>query len=146
MNGFAASPLTLEENTALAIELSQYWPLTTIIIDLLDECDPQRRHELLEFLSALLHEFKSLIKVLVSSREDRDIVCYLAGCINLELEAINNREDISQFVDHEVDNLIAKKRLLLGNVPEDLRQKIKATLCSQAHGISVHLLRFLYQR
>ena len=87
-----------------------------------------------------------MIKVLVSSRDDRDNVCYLAGCINLELEAINNPEDISQFVDHEVENLIAKKRLLLGNAPEDLGQKIKATLCSQAHGMSVRLRQFLYQR
>ena len=134
-DGFAAGPLTLKESTALIIELSQFRPLTTIVIDALDECNPELRGELFDALTEILQDSNGLVKILVSSRNERDIICKSADCLNLEIEAKNNHADIVHFVNHEVDDLIWKKRLLCGNVPDELRQMIKQVLCEKAGGM-----------
>ena len=134
-HSFAAGPLTSKESIALIIELSQYRPLTTIVIDALDECDPERRGELFDAFTKILQDSAGLVKILVSSRNERDIICKLAGCINLEILAKDNQTNIVHFVNHEVDDLIRKERLLYGNVPDDLRQMIKQVLCKKAGGM-----------
>lgn len=134
-DGFAAGPLTTTESTALIIELSQSRQLTTIVIDALDECEPMLRGELFDALTEILQSSNGLVKILVSSRNERDIICELTGCLNLEIEAKNNQEDITRFVVYEVEDLIRKKRLLYGNVPDDLRQMIKRVLCEKACGM-----------
>ena len=134
-DAFAAGPLTVEESTALIIKLTQHRGLTTIVVDALDECEPILRDELLEAFSEILRNSGGLIKILVSSREDRDLVCHLKECLNLEIKASSNQADINYFVDSEVDKLIRTKKLLFGNVPEDLRQQIKAVLCEKAQGM-----------
>lgn len=134
-DGFAAGPLTITESTALIIELSQSRQLTTIVIDALDECEPMLRGELFDALTEVLQSSNGLVKILVSSRNERDIISELTGCLNLEIEAKKNQEDITHFIDYEVDDLIRKKRLLYGNVPDDLRQMIKQVLCEKACGM-----------
>ena len=134
-NDFSAGPLTILESTALIIELSQFHHLTTIVIDALDECDPALRSELFDSLTKILRDSKGLVKILVSSRNERDISCELTGCLNLEIEARKNQADITHFVNYEVDDLIRKKRLLYGNVPDDLGQMIKQVLCEKANGM-----------
>ena len=134
-NSFAAGPLTIQESTSLIIELSHFHQLTSIVIDALDECDPALRSELFDALTKILRDSKGLVKILVSSRNERDIICELSGCLNLEIEARKNQVDITHFVNYKVDDLIRKKRLLYGNVPDDLRQMIKQVLCVKARGM-----------
>ena len=134
-NGFAAGPLTLDESTALIIELSQKKPLTTIIVDALDECELSSRGDLLDALSRILQDSCGLVKILVSSRADADIVCHFSDCLNLQIEASQNQEDIENYVNSEVESLIKRKKLLCGDVPEDLKQTIKSVLCDQAQGM-----------
>lgn len=134
-NGFAAGSLTLAESTSLLVELCNHRHLTTIVIDALDECDPESRSELLDTLSTILEDSKELIKIFVSSREERDIICHLEGRVNLQVAARNNEADIGQFVDVEVDRLIRTRQLLSGKVPQDLKQQTKEVLRNQAHGM-----------
>lgn len=134
-NGFAAGSLSSAESVALILEMVKCRPLTTIIIDALDECDPRRRSELLEALTEILETSAGLIKILVSSRDDGDIVCHLSGCLNLTIKANNNQSDIDRFVDSEVDQMIRSKKLLLGRISPDLTLQIKHTLRDQAHGM-----------
>jgi len=134
-NAFAAGPLTLEESTDLIIRLSQNRGLTTIVLDALDECEPSLRDDLLNALTEILQIPNGLIKILVSSREERDIVCHLADCLNLEIKATKNQADINHFVNSEVDKLIRSKKILFGNVSKDLRQEIKDVLCEKAQGM-----------
>ena len=134
-DGFAAGPLTLDESTALIIELSQDRPLTTIIIDALDECDLSSRGDLLEALSKILQDSRSLVRLLVSSRADADIVCHFSDCPNLQLEASQNQEDIDYYVKSEVEDLIKRKKLLRGNVSENLKRTIQSVLSEQAKGM-----------
>ena len=134
-NGFAAGPLTLDESTALIIELSQDRPLTTIIVDALDECDLSSRGDLLDALSGILQDSCGLVKILVSSRADADIVCHFSDCLDLQIEASQNQEDIENYVNSEVESLINRKKLLRGNVPEDLKETIARHLREQAKGM-----------
>ena len=113
-----------------------------IVIDALDECDPRRRRELFDALSAILQTSRSLIKIFVASRDDRDISLFLEGCINLDIDVSNNSEDINHFVKSEVDNWIKTKRLLYGKVAAGLRDDIKQRLRTQAHGMSVQNFRY----
>ena len=134
-NAFAAGSLTLEESTALIIELSKYRPLTTIIVDALDECEQDLRLELLDAFNEILQASHGLVKILVSSRDVGDIVYQLEDCLNLEIQASKNQVDIVRFVNWGVDELIKRKQLLSGKVSEDLREEIKEVLCEKAGGM-----------
>lgn len=134
-DGFAAGPLTLDESIALIIELSQGRPLTTIIVDALDGCDLSSRGDLLDALSKILQDSRSLVKMLVSSRADADIVCHFSDCPNLRIEASQKQEDIEYYVQSEVENLIKRKKLLRGNVSENLQRTIQSVLSEQAKGM-----------
>ncbi|KAL8777083.1 MAG: hypothetical protein Q9194_002752 [Teloschistes cf. exilis] len=134
-DGFAAGPLTSAECVALMIQLASQRTLTTIVIDALDECDLESRAELLESLDRLVEESAGLVKILISSRNDRAITCYLEGFPNLTINANNNQTDIARFVEHEVDTIIKSKKLLWGKVSTELRKLIIETLCERADGM-----------
>lgn len=133
--GFAAGPLTLEESTALIIKLSAGRPLTTIIIDALDECDLSSRGDLLDALSRILQASRGLVKILVSSRANADIVCHFSDCLSIQIDASQNQDDIECYVDFEVEDLIERKKLLYGNVSIELKQIIQSVLREQAQGM-----------
>ncbi|KAM3075671.1 hypothetical protein ACMFMG_007803 [Clarireedia jacksonii] len=106
-----------------------------IFIDALDECDPLRRHELLEALDIIITRSENLVKVLVSSRDDNDIVCRLENSPNVHISASDNEEDIIRFVHWEVERSIRNKRLLTGLVSDDMRSKVTSVLTHGAHGM-----------
>lgn len=145
-SAFANDELTIDQSTVLIIELNLHRSLCTIVIDALDDCDCL---ELLDILSRLLKERNGLVKILLSSREDRDIVCRLDGCLNLSIEARNNQADIVQFINTEVGIPIQGKKLLYGKVPDALRHDIQHVLCDRAQGmwvIATACLAFPYPR
>ena len=133
--GFADGPLSIEDCEALILELTKHRPLTTIVIDALDECDSKKRGILLQTLSTIVHKSIGLVKLFVSSREDRDIVLQLVDYPNLAIQANHNQDDIVKFVDSEVDNMVKFKRLLSGKVEEALVTQIKKVLSEEAQGM-----------
>ena|SRR5947207_766074 len=52
--GFASGSLRIEESCALIIQLVEQYPLTTIVIDALNECNPGKRRDLLKSLEKIL--------------------------------------------------------------------------------------------
>ncbi|KAL8792738.1 MAG: hypothetical protein Q9195_004625 [Heterodermia aff. obscurata] len=126
--------LSVEDCTRLITELTKDNP-ATIIIDALDECDEDTRHELLEALEMLVGESTELVRVLVSSRDDVDITLRLDSCKNVSISADCNARDIERFVVSEVDRLISKKLLLDGHINKRLRDKLINTLTSRAQGM-----------
>ena len=112
-NRFSARRLTVDETVELILQLTNENP-ATLIIDALDECEPLRRHELLEALDTIVSKSANIVKVLVSSRDDSDIVCRLDNSPNLYIHAHDNDNDIRQFIHVEVDTAIRQKRLLGG--------------------------------
>jgi hypothetical protein len=135
-DGSEITRLNIDECVALILSVAEETPMT-IIIDALDECDPQRRHELLKSLKDLINESASLIKIFVSSRDDGDIVLRLNDVPNIYIHAKDNSQDIERFVYQEVDRAIQDHRLLYGNVPPELKSKIISTLVDGASGMFV---------
>ena len=110
--GFASGSLRIAESSALIIQLVESYPLTTIIIDALDECDPEKPANLLETLETILQESSRLVKIFVSSRNDQDIMCHLQDYPNLNIASDRNMDDIASFVRAETQGLITKRKLL----------------------------------
>ena len=74
-DGSTLKRMTIKDCTRLILEIIKTCP-TTIIIDALDECEEDTRYELLEALDEIVRESVEVVKVLVSSREDVDIVSH----------------------------------------------------------------------
>ena len=129
--------LTIEECAEVIISITQHRPLTTIVIDALDEVQQRERYQLLEALSTIVSDSPGLVKILVSSRNDQDIVGYLNDVPNIEIRSSQNQDDITKYVNSELDSRIKSKRLLHGKVDADLKIQIKETLCEKAQGMLV---------
>lgn len=111
--GFNSRGLRIEESCELITKLIEHYPMTTMIIDALDECDPEKRDILLDAIEGLLQNSSlGLLKVFLSSRDDQDIVCTLREYPNLDLVSSRNSADIEAFVREETDKLVKKRRLL----------------------------------
>jgi len=135
-DSFASGPLRIEESRALIIELVEYYEMTTIVIDALDECHPAKRHELLEAMEAVLQQSSRLVKIFISSRDDQDIVFRLDNYPNLELTSDRNTQDIKMFVETETDKFIKKNMLLrFSEDREQLRTLIINKLARSASGM-----------
>jgi hypothetical protein len=122
--GFASGKLRINESCALIIQLAEYYPLTTIVIDALDECDSERRADLLDALETILRESSHLVKIFVSSRDDQDIVCQLKDYPNLEIASDRNMDDIVSFVRAETRDLIKKRKLLRFSSDKDKLEEV----------------------
>ncbi|KFY17970.1 hypothetical protein V492_00220, partial [Pseudogymnoascus sp. VKM F-4246] len=134
--GFASGPLRIDESTALIIQLTEQYPMTTIVIDALDECDPETRTDLLETLEKILKESSRLVKIFVSSRDDQDIVCHLEDYPNLGISSDRNMDDITSFVRVETQDLIKKKKLLRSSTnKEELKEMIIDQVTKGANGM-----------
>ncbi|ERF70048.1 hypothetical protein EPUS_03600 [Endocarpon pusillum Z07020] len=126
--------LSIDECTPLILNWLRDNPVT-IIIDALDECSPVRRHELLTALDTIVSQAENVVKVFVSSRDDIDIVLRLANSPNISIRANDNAKDIITYTNTEVSRAIQERRLLLGNVSDELRHKIIDALVDGARGM-----------
>ena len=84
--GSALKQLTVEDCTKLLLELTKDRP-AIILIDALDEADENTRDKILVALDTLISSSEREVKVMISSREDGDIVstiqlwCEFAGLL-----------------------------------------------------------------
>ena len=133
---FEDGDLSLEQAKDIALKIINNRPLTYIIIDALDECDANQRDQLLEALQSLLSKSSSLVKILTTCREDRDLVDLMSIYPHIEIDATKNAEDIRRFVKYSVDDLIRRKKLLrTQGVSNELKSRIIKTLCDGAQGM-----------
>jgi hypothetical protein len=133
--GFADGPLRLEESVETIVKLTAHYSVTTIVIDALDECHTETRYRLLRALSSIIRDGTGLVKIFVSSRDDKDITLYLGDSPNLYIKASNNAADINRWVKAELSQAIADKRLLGGEISLELKREIAKTLTKQAQGM-----------
>ena len=111
--GFSSQGLQIEESCELITKLIEHYPVTTVVIDALDECNPEKREMLLDAIESLLQDSSlGLLKVFLSSRDDQDIACTLREYPNLDLVSSRNSADIEAFVREETNRLVKKQRLL----------------------------------
>jgi hypothetical protein len=136
VQGFASERLTMDESQSLIIDLLALHPVATIIIDALDECEPDTRADILDVFIDILHNASTLVKLFVSSRDDQDIVYQLKDYPNLELSSDKNSADIVHFVRSETDRLIARKMLLRSTSNRtQMRSAIIAKVSEDANGM-----------
>lgn len=128
----------ITELSGLIRELTELYDRSIIVIDALDECNPDTRYELVEALQSLT-ESASLVKVFVSSREEGDLRLSLDNHSELGITSLENSDDIRMFVEFETDRLIAKKQLLAyirkKETKEELIKLIKEEVISKANGM-----------
>ncbi|KAJ5357020.1 hypothetical protein N7517_011629 [Penicillium concentricum] len=104
---------------------------TTIVIDAMDECNPDSRDELIEALNSFVSQSnKRQVKVFVSSRPDPDIEVQLQNALNTGINASDNKGDIREYLNVELDKL-ARKTPFIGR----LKAKIVDTLLERCQGM-----------
>lgn len=104
---------------------------TTIVIDAMDECDPDSRDELLDALNSFIVEPNSRpVKIFISSRPDPDIENQLENTPNVGINANDNKSDIHKYLSAEMEKL-AKKAPFFGR----LKSKIIDALLERCQGM-----------
>lgn len=101
-NAFASGRLKSKESQTILGELFQMYPQITLVLDALDECDKEAQLGFIYILDTLIAESSKPVNILISSRRDRDIEYRFEDGPNLNIEAIDNRDDIEIFVNHEI--------------------------------------------
>lgn len=133
-DGLDPIQLSLHDCNDLVLEITDQLP-AIIIIDALDECDPLRRHELLEALRHIVVKSNNLVKVLVSSRDDEDIGCRLNNVPNVYIRSDDNGIDVERYIEQELKKAISEQRLLQGRIHDSLQEQILRTLKNGAQGM-----------
>lgn len=128
---------SMEETTGLFLELVRSHA-ATIIVDALDECNPTRRHTLFTAIRRITEEAASPVRVLLSSRDDGDILDQLASEPAICIRPSHNADDIAYFVRQAVAKSIDEKRMIRGMVPAALQSTIEETLTRDAQGMCAH--------
>ncbi|RKL00716.1 hypothetical protein BFJ68_g12582 [Fusarium oxysporum] len=99
-NRLALNGTTFDVSTCESLigRLIEDYSKTTIILDALDECNRNTREELMRVLKNLTNG-SSKLRVFISSRHDEDILRHFEGTPIMEIQATDNEEDISSFVE-----------------------------------------------
>jgi hypothetical protein len=135
-DGSEPSKLIAQECTGLILALTNTTP-AVIIIDALDECRPDRRHELFQSLKDLVEKSARTVKIFLSSRDDMDIIHSWSSSPNISITANENGEDIERFIHSEVESSINSRKLLYGEVSNELKSEITKCLIDKAQGMLV---------
>ena len=121
-DGLDVRALNFSECTQLMLELTSEAP-ATIVIDGVDQLRSASQ-DLLSVLQDLVDKSSSVLKVFVSSRKDAAIARSLHYASSIRVTSADNSRDVTEFVHHNVSNVIEQKRLLGGRVSNKLREDI----------------------
>ncbi|KAJ4327744.1 hypothetical protein N0V84_001853 [Fusarium piperis] len=124
---------TLDLCKKYLIELFNFYPHTTIILDALDECEIEERGLLLDILDWASKSSSRPVKIFISSRPEGDIRQRLAHLPNLEISARNNSHDIEKFIKESADSLGPWSPALERN--KTLKEEIIQTLIEKSDGM-----------
>jgi hypothetical protein len=131
----ARDGLDFDECHEMITALLKDYPSTTIVIDALDECSEQKRSALLQSLRNFVDDSTTSVRVLISSRGDRDILVRLKDLPNLTINENVTRTDIERFVEQQVRRSVESKDLLYGEATTELENIIIAELVAKAGGM-----------
>lgn len=131
-NGFASGKLRLEESQTVLADLFQLYPQVTLVLDALDECDRKTRSNLIGVLDNLIEKSIKPVKILISSRQDRDIKRHFETGPNLAIQAVDNQDDIEKFLNHE---LSVEGNFWCDEMSSELKNCICHTLLEKSRGM-----------
>ena len=126
----------MQESCELLLQLIDYHQMTIIVIDALDECDPNTHDELLQVLQTVLSQSTSLVKIFVSSRDDGDIKRQLEEYPDLTISSSKNFSDITAFITFETAKIVRRRKLLRNSqAEEELQSSIVQEAIDKADGM-----------
>jgi len=129
------SQLNFESSLNLLGHLVECFEHPAIVLDALDECSEEVRDHLLEGLLSVIRKVKCPFKVFISSRHNLDIETHLRDLPHVCIEARDNAEDIGNYVRQQLTTRVENKKLLRGNVSDELRECIEDIILRDAHGM-----------
>ncbi|GIJ81561.1 hypothetical protein Asppvi_000060 [Aspergillus pseudoviridinutans] len=106
------------------------YPRTTLVIDALDECDPDSRYKLIQALQSFLSESNKVVRIFIASRPDPKIEYQLESRPNVCIQADDNLNDIEKFLQEELDRLSKTAPLL-----KTMESKIIGKLLERCQGM-----------
>lgn len=124
------SDLTFNMCRERLLESLNLYPKTTIVLDALDECEPDSRGQLMGAIEFLLTYSKRPLKVFISSRPDGDIRGRYLSRPNIEIQATENQGDIEKFVNEEI---IKHRRW--HHISSSLQEDVIKTLLERSNGM-----------
>jgi len=127
---FNASQPTMANCKDLLLKLLGVYPQTTLILDALDECEKDKRVDLIKVFQYLLEHASRPVKIFISSRPDGDIKEVLKDKLNLYIQETDNSYDISKFVQDEII-----KHRKWNRIDPKLRKEIVETLQEGSQGM-----------
>ncbi|KAH9889111.1 hypothetical protein F4778DRAFT_753995 [Xylariomycetidae sp. FL2044] len=144
--GFAGQ-LTIPRCTKLLTDLSGLYADVYLLIDGLDETDESTRRELMEALDKVITGSKSVVKVYIASRDDRDIKEMYGERNHLRISATDNQEDIERFVVDKME----RSAWCRENMTTELRAEVIGVFRTKSQGMfqwaALHIKELLgYQR
>lgn len=124
------SELTYDTCREQLLEAVNLYERTTLVLDALDECDPQSRSRIAETIKFLLSNSRKPVKVFVSSRPDRDIRKAFQSFANIEILAKLVDKDIQKFIYGEIEKYDKWKEM-----PTSLQEEIVQELSKGSDGM-----------
>ena len=121
---------TIKDCKTRILEALNLYPRTTLILDAFDECDKYKRRELLEAFDYFIENAKSPVKIFISSRPDKDLRERFEGKANISINASDNQQDITKFVESEI-----KKHLRWDKLKPELKEEIVETIQAGSKGM-----------
>jgi len=131
----ARKQLNFSASLKLLGHLVECFTHPVVVLDALDECSEEVRGHLLRGLLSVIKKAKCPFKVFISSRHNLDIETRLQNLPHVCIEARDNAEDIANYVQQELTLAIQDKRLLRGNVSQELRNCVEEVILRDANGM-----------
>ncbi|KAE8444754.1 hypothetical protein EG329_014314 [Mollisiaceae sp. DMI_Dod_QoI] len=125
----AAQP-TITDCKKLLLDFINTYPRTTLVLDALDECEGRNGLDLIEVFNELLAKASNPLKIFISSRPDPDIKENLDDRINIEINAKDNHDDITTFVNSQIS-----KHPKWHKMDSQLQTQITTTLQERSNGM-----------
>lgn len=106
------------------IELINFYPRTTLILDALDECEMDTREALARIFRNLVDEGEGTVKIFIASRKEVDIEEYLGSQRLVEISTADNKDDIEKYIDVEIAKIDGVWRAVSAEVKEQVKKMI----------------------
>ncbi|PTB67230.1 ankyrin, partial [Trichoderma citrinoviride] len=127
------SNLSIKECRDQLLVSANLYPRTTLILDGLDECNPEERWKLIDVLSELVNQAENSVKLFISSRREQDIAAHLDSHNVIEINAGDNWQDIANFVKQRIGE--TEKTGRWNSISKVLKDKVEKTVCEKSQGM-----------
>jgi len=113
--------------------LIQLPEIAYMVIDGLDECSENNRHQLLTFFTRLINLQNRRIKIIISSRPEIDIMRLATRFQQISLGEAKYRPDIEAYIEEEIYQKWERRKISFNDI--SIMKEIKDALVKGAEGM-----------